>query len=277
MNGRAALVDTWRTIQVSADALQSVLNITADADIGTAHDNPVSFRAPAGTARLGLEFDAPLTRVLERNDYRESLITYQQDRRALVQSHDTLHKGIRALRRQLTLLRNDLEIRRRAVTIAIRQVDFTQTQLDAPVRPAQPGQRPPQFGSTTSQNLIFSSSSLRDTQTGFLQVFLDYYATRMRLMREMGTMLLDENGRWIESDSTSDIGATEIELTPDADANEELPPPIPQAWIDLLKILPDGDGPRHTPPVPPSSSYLTSRPTLPSGGSRVIERGGESG
>ena len=29
MNGRAALVDSWRQIQVNADALQSVLNVTA--------------------------------------------------------------------------------------------------------------------------------------------------------------------------------------------------------------------------------------------------------
>lgn len=254
MNGRAALVDTWRSIQVNADALQSVLTFTADADMRTARDNPVSFRAPASTARVGLEFDAPLTRLIERNDYREALINYQRDRRTLVQSHDALFKGVRALRRQLLLLKSDLEIRRRAVTIAIRQVDFTQTQLDAPVRPALPGQRPPQFGSTTSQNLIASSSSLRDTQSGFLEVWLDYYATRMRLMREMGTMALGEDGLWLDPVSESNENtppALDVErmLVP-----EDLPPPIPQAWIDLLRMFP------NHPQMPPQPNGVIRDP-----------------
>ena len=36
MNGRAALVDRWRLIQVDADALQSIVNITASGDLRTA-------------------------------------------------------------------------------------------------------------------------------------------------------------------------------------------------------------------------------------------------
>ena len=97
MNGRASLVDSWRMLQVNADALQSVLDVTVSGDIGTARDNPVSFRSPTASLRMGLEFDAPLTRLLERNDYREALITYQRNRRELIQSHDLLEKGLLAI------------------------------------------------------------------------------------------------------------------------------------------------------------------------------------
>ncbi|MEK6239647.1 MAG: hypothetical protein N2C14_33425, partial [Planctomycetales bacterium] len=85
MNGRAALVDQWRAIQVTADALQSVLNVTASGDVRTARNNPISFRAPTASLRMGLEFDAPFTRLLERNAYRESLIAYQLTRRDYIQ------------------------------------------------------------------------------------------------------------------------------------------------------------------------------------------------
>ncbi len=54
MDGRAALVDRWRTIQVNADALQSVLNVTAGGDLRTARNNAASFRAPHGLAASGL-------------------------------------------------------------------------------------------------------------------------------------------------------------------------------------------------------------------------------
>ena len=97
MNDRAALVDSWRSIQLNADALQSVLNVTADGDIRTARNNPVSFRSSKGNLRLGVEFDAPFTRLLERNNCRRAPIDYQRDRRDFIQSRDSLHLGLRGL------------------------------------------------------------------------------------------------------------------------------------------------------------------------------------
>ena len=129
MNARASLVDSWRSIQVNADALQSVLNVTAGGDLRTARNNPVSFRAPTANLRMGLEFDAPLTRLLERNSYRESLINYQQSRRGFIQSCDALHLGVRQLLREIEQLHESLEIQRRAVAIAIQRVDMTRAEL----------------------------------------------------------------------------------------------------------------------------------------------------
>ena len=197
MNGRAALVDRWRLIQVEADALQSVLDVTASGDLRTARNNPLSFRAPTGNVRVGLEFDAPFTRLLERNAYRESLIEYQRSRRDFIQSRDGLHLGIRELLRQIEQLRQNLEIQRRAVTIAIRRVDQTQLLLNPPRPAPQPGQRPP-INPTTAINLLSAQTSLRDTQNNFLNAWLDYYAARMRLYRELGIMELDPEGRWID-------------------------------------------------------------------------------
>jgi hypothetical protein len=230
MNGRAALVDQWRLIQIEADALQSVLNLTASGDIRTARNNPLSFRAPTGNARVGLEFDAPFTRLLERNAYRESLIEYQQSRRNFIQSRDSLHLGLRELLRQIEQLRQNLEIQRRAVTIAIRQVDQTQLSLNPPRPAPQPGQRPP-INPTTAINLLSAQTSLQNTQNNFLSVWLNYYAARMRLYRELGIMQLDAEGRWIdrpidgsEDDAPSGIDDPGLEELP-------LPPKISDEWI----------------------------------------------
>ena len=198
MNARAALVDQWRQIQISQNQLQSMLNLTAGGDISTAKNNPVSFRAPTGSLRLGLEFDAPFTRLLERNAYRETLIRYQRSRRGFIQSQDSLHLGLRALIRQIEQLRNNLAIQRRAVAIAIRRVDSTRANLYAPVPSRQPGQRVAQFGPTSAINLLSSLSSLRDTQNSFLRAWLSYYAARMRLMRELGIMELSDTGNWVD-------------------------------------------------------------------------------
>jgi len=238
MNGRAALVDSWRLIQFNADALQSVLNVTADGDIRTARNNPVSFRGSMGNLRLGLEFDAPFTRLLERNNYRQSLIDYQRDRRDFMQSRDSLHLGLRGLIRQIEQLRMDLEIQRRAVAIAIRRVDLTRAALYAPVRPPQPGQRPAQFGPTAATNLLTALSALRNTQNNFLSVWLSYYASRMRLARELGIMMLDHDGSWIDhpipnSSLDDSSGSDKSSL-----AELPLPPAVPTEWIELTDRLP---------------------------------------
>ncbi len=243
MNARAALTDSWRMIQFNADALQSVLNVTASGDLRTARNNPVSFRAPTGTLRLGLEFDAPFTRLVERNDYRQSLINYQQNRRSFIQSTDSLHLGLRELLRQMEQLRMNLEIQRRAVTIAIRQVDMTRARLDAPVAPPQPGSRPAQFGPTAATNLLSAQNALRDTQNRFMSVWLNYYAARMRLARELGIMRLDHEGTWIDeplpgSSRNEWVGGDSMVL-----GESPLPPALPNEYLELvdyMEPLPNG-------------------------------------
>lgn len=262
MNGRAALVDSWRAIEVTADALQSVLNITADGNLRTARNNPVSFRAPTGNVRAGLQFDAPFTRLLERNDYRQALIEYQRDRRRLIQSRDALQLGLRELLRQTSLLRENLETQRRAVAIAIRRVDVTQAELSAPVDPPQPGQTF-RGNPTTAINLLGAQQSLRDTQNAFLSVWLNYYATRLRLTREMGIMVLDEEGRWIEYPLPSNENA---ERSRDRVEREQAVPPNPDRFLNPERLgtepsLPDEDGIPEVPPEPmPNARWNSQQP-----------------
>ncbi len=225
MNGRAALVDRWRAIQIAANALQSDLSITGSGDVRTAKNNPVDFRAATSRLQLGVEFDAPLARLLERNGYRESLIQYQQNRRNLIQSQDSLQKGLRSLLRTLKQRRLQLEIQRRAVTIALRRVDQTQLSLLTPPPQGQPGARP-QINPTTAINLLSAQGSLQTSQNSFLAAWLDYYAARLRLYRELGVMQLDPSGRWIENSGGFGVSS-------DSDSMDSLPPPVPQEAMDV--------------------------------------------
>ena len=236
MNGRAALVDSWRQIEINANTLESVLNVTAGGDLRTARNNPVSFRAPAGSLRMGVEFDAPLTRLLERNAYRESLIRYQRNRRDFIQSRDSLHIDLRALLRNIQRTRRDLAITRRAVAIALRQVDQAQASLYAPVAPPRPGQRTAPFGPVTTRNIVGALQSLLRSQNQFLEGWLNLYADRMRLARELGTMQLAVNGEWVKRPLPGSPGA---DAAPPATA-PSLPPSVPPA------------PPGAAPPVPPA-------------------------
>ncbi len=227
MNNRATLVDTWRLIEFNANALESGLDIVFSGDVGTTGRNdPFDFSHTNGGLRAGLRFDAPFTRLNERNIYRAQLIAYQQARRRLIQFEDGVHQRLRANLRQLSQQRANLEIQRRAMAIAIRRVDERRENLNKPVAPAAPGAAPQQFGPTAARDLLDALSDLRSVQNNVMSVWLAYYASHMTLIRDLGVMQLDENGLWV----TQPLDQVE-RISPDECL---LPPAIPEQWFKDL-------------------------------------------
>jgi len=254
MNNRAALVDTWRLIEFNANRLKSDLSIEFDGDIRTVGNNPVRFRDSNGSLRASIQFDPPLTRLTERNNFRQQLIEYQQSRRQMIQYEDGVNQTLRQILRDIEQLRVNLEIQRRAVTIAIRRVDQTRETLSEPVPAPQPGQPPQALGPTAAQNLLFALSDLRNTQDNLMSVWLNYEAAVMRLYRELGIMAIDADGMWDRQP---------IFLAERLDASEDpLPPAVPSEWFEKLDAMPDvEDG--ELPPVPPAPPANGQGPQLP--------------
>jgi hypothetical protein len=228
MNNRAALVDSWRLIAFNANALESGLDFTFNGDLGTSGNNAAKFQAPTGNVEMGLRFDAPFTRLVERNNWVQSLIDFQRDRRRLITYQDSIYFSLRRDLRQLYQLDRNLEIQRRAVVIAVRRVDQTREVLAAPPPPVAPGEPANQLGPTAAQNLLTALADLRNSQNNFMSVWLNHYATRMVLYRDLGIMELDDNGLWIDRP----INAQEwIEKDP-----FPLPPSAPQEWLEAAGI-----------------------------------------
>ncbi len=138
MNARANLVDTWRLIEFNANDLESDLNFLFGGDISTVGDNPLDFRSATGRLRVGVQFDAPLTRIAERNNYRQALIEYQQSRRDYYAFVDRISQQLRAGLRQIELDQANFELRRAAVRVAIDQVEVTRLRLSEPPKPVLP-------------------------------------------------------------------------------------------------------------------------------------------
>ncbi len=228
MNNRAQLVDTWRLIAYNANALLSNFSLTFSGDLGTTGNNPAKYSGTTGALRVGVQFDPPLTRRLERNNFCSSLISYQQARRDLYQYYDGVNQTLRRILRTLKQLDNNLEIQRRAVVIAVRRVDQTRELLNKPPEPAMPGGAVVQFSPTAAQNLLFALSDLRNAQNNFMSVWLNHYAQRMILMREMGLMELDKDGLWI------DRPLSEIEFNEEEEVY--MPPSVPTEWFRLAGV-----------------------------------------
>ncbi len=240
MNARASLVDGWRLVEYNANALESDLSIVFSGDMKGDQDNPLKLTGAKGTLRAGLQFDAPLTRLLERNNFRQQLINYEQSRRGMITYEDGLLQGFRVALRTLEQRETNLEIQRRAVKIAIRRVDQTRQMLTKPPAPGQPAVLSP----TATQDLLSALAALRESQNNFMSVWLAYYAGRMSLMRDLGVMRLDENGLWI--DEPLEDALEEARENPTV-----LPPAVPEAWLrqagaelETVRLVPaEGAGP----------------------------------
>jgi len=203
MNARARLVDVWRQIEVSANALESDLDVVFEGDIRTDDNNPFRFRSSRGRLRAGVEFDSPLTRLAERNDYRATLIEYQRARRRFLLFEDRISQSVRNTLRIIELSQLNFELRRAAVHVAISQVDQARFRLNAPPRQGQQTQ----FGATTARDLVSALTDLLDAQNDFLNVWVNYEVLRMLLDFELGVMQLNEDGTWIDPGPITAEGA----------------------------------------------------------------------
>ncbi|MBS0208044.1 MAG: hypothetical protein JSS27_03725 [Planctomycetes bacterium] len=275
MNARSALVDNWRQIEFTANALRSGLNVSFAGDLRSINDVPFNFRDSTGRLQVGVTFDAPLTRYLERNDFREAIVDYQRARRAYMLFEDRVSQGLRATLRILRLNALNFELRRAAVITAVKTVDLARERLREPPRAAAAA-GVSTISPTTARDLVSALSDLLNAQNDFLSVWVNYESLRMSLDFELGTLRLDAQGEWIDPgkiDATRGMDADfsdapsghlswpdykhlvpeELPKTKPADA-EELPPKAPAVEELPKKPVPPpplpGDQPRPRPELP---------------------------
>ena len=194
MNARAKLVDVWRDAVLARDDLRSDLDLVLSGDVGSNRSDAGHFKPDEGKLSLGLEFDTPLSKLAERNDYREALINYQRARRDYLAYEDGTYRSLRNTARIARLSQLNFELARSAVRGAIAQVDLARLRLQ---QPPQPGKNA-QFGATTARDLVNALNDLLDASNGFLQVWVGYEALRMRLDFELGTMRLNNDRIWLD-------------------------------------------------------------------------------
>lgn len=191
MNQRANLVDRWRRLQFQADQLQAQLDVFFTGAIQNTTDNPFSFTKDSGALRAGFQFDTPLTRLQERNTYRQVLIEYQQARRSYYNFEDSVAAQLRGQLRQLASFQINFELNRLAVLEAARQV-MLNTFID------QEAQRTATTRVTAARDVVQALTDLLQAQNNFMLIFISYEVQRLQFDFNLGMMQLDDEGLWID-------------------------------------------------------------------------------
>jgi hypothetical protein len=199
MNARASLVDQWRLIEYNADNLESTLDLVFSGDItNDLNESRLQKSINTGQIKAGLRFDAPIVRLSERNTYRQTLLEYQQAKRNFYAGLDDISRSLRATLRTMQTNRLNFELQRLAVSVAARQNNYNNEILQL----TQSG------GATAARDTVSALSDLLNAQNNFLSIWVNYEVLRRSLDLDLGTMLMDEEGMWIDPGA---IGPDHIE------------------------------------------------------------------
>lgn len=233
MNVRGQLVDAWRKIKVTANSLLGFFNIDyhIDASSPLGHARPFDIGGSNTRHQLIFNWELPLVRIVQRNNYRSTLINYQQERRQLMSQEDTVVFNVRLeLRNLRAAAQNYEQIQKRQIELAYLQVDqalqaFSQPQ--APPGPAAvpnlvgPTAPPPQVGdpAALTTQLLNTQNSLLQAQNDLYSTWIGFLTTRMNYFRDLGIMPLDSRGVWI--DDVARCGCTDASLAPDRNPGAE--------------------------------------------------------
>ena len=192
MNSRASLVDSWRAIEVVADSLESTLDVVFSGDLQNANDNPFSLKAKTGRLRAGLQWDSPLTRMQERNQYRQVLIEYQQATRNYYRFEDGVWQTVRSQLRNIRYNQYNFELQRYAVRIAAQQITINEDlrQIRETLSLSS--------GPTAARDSVSALQDLLTAQNTFQGVWVFYEAQRRNLDQELGTIRVDADNIWVD-------------------------------------------------------------------------------
>ena len=195
MNTRAQLYDAWRQIRVTANALKGVFNVALTNQVFTppTTTNPFGFFSQAKQFSLVLNAELPLIRVAQRNTFRQAIIAYEQQRRALMSEEDFIKNQLRQDIRTMQQNYIQYEINKRNVVLNVRLKDQAFERIVAPPELAT-GQGLAQSANAAVQtsNLISFQWTLITSEIALTNQFATFQLARLTVYRDIGILPYDE-------------------------------------------------------------------------------------
>ena len=238
-NSLANVTDAWRNVEVDANQLQGFLNFIYNGNFAGSPNHNGLFRFDAGNTvqTFGLQFDAPINRRVERNQYRADQIQYQRARRAYMQNRDLVVQQIRLDMRNLVLWQRTFEVNREQILSAATQLESSEEEVRVPV----------DVNPAATLNLLQALSAVLTARNSLISTWVSYETARLSLYRDFDLMDIDANGVWTnENDPTAiNIALRNAEAAPAFSLTipariPDLSPGIPSDSTFYIDVEPGG-------------------------------------
>jgi len=152
--------------------------------VASAHLDDSDIDPDRGYYSALLSIDLPLERTAERNVLRNRLIDYRKRQRDRQQLEDEVKYQVRAEWRALREAYENMHIQNMALKVARRRVASTTLLLQA--------------GRIQMRDLLEAQDDLVQARNAVGEARVRYRIKTMELRRDLGTLTLDAQGKWLE-------------------------------------------------------------------------------
>ena len=177
--------DSKRKVMVAADRLKPDLLVFANARLDS--EPPTDYaKFDFSEYHLdgGVRLDLPFNRKSERNVYRQSLIFFERQLRALALFLDDLKRDLREDLRTLEVSRQTYDIQTRAKDLADRRVESSELSLQA--------------GRVQVRDVADAQTSRVQAYNRATAALVEYHLTRMRLLLDLGILKTAKEKFWLD-------------------------------------------------------------------------------
>ncbi len=172
--------DAGRRILVSEDALEMALDFTAALNVPSESGNGLNLDWSRVNWAAGFELDLALDKLVERNAYRSSLISFDLAVRSREQSEDQIAADVRSSLRNIQSAMDTYRIQTVAVDLAEKRVEATTDLYNA--------------GRVEALEKLDAQDSLLRTQLSLTDAIIGYHVARLQLLNDLEAVKLEPSG-----------------------------------------------------------------------------------
>jgi len=192
--------DAVRKVVVAADNLGPELDLVGGLEVGSTPEKEYGrLQFHRGTYSFGLIADLPLDRKEERNAYRETLITLQQQQRQYENDEDTIKLQVRQAYRDLEEAAESYRIQKNSLDLAEKRVESTTLLLEA--------------GRLTTRDLLEAQDALLQAQNSLTAALVNHAIAKLSFFRDIGVLQVRPDGMWVQAhEPVKPAGESELEI-----------------------------------------------------------------
>jgi hypothetical protein len=179
--------DALRGVLLAADGLGPQLNIRGNIGYESPDEQETDFqnlRFHEGIYNFGFDADLPLDRKMQRNVYRQALITLEQQQRQYEDDIDRIKLAVRGAYRQLQETSDRYNIQKNSLALAKERVEMNKVLLDA--------------GRVETRILLLSQDALLNAQDDVTAALVEHLSAKLSFYRDVGILQVRPDGMWEE-------------------------------------------------------------------------------
>lgn len=175
--------DKKRKVDVAENDLLPSLKLVADYSLKDQFYNRNSFEFDDYSAKAGLQLDLPLDQLAERNAFRKSRITFEQQLRSLMKTLDDLRDEVRTNVRTLDQNHQSYVINVKALVVARRELEKARLDMLA-------------GGNVSPRDILEAQTAVASAQNSVTQSFINFHTQRLKLLNNTGILDTGPNNWW---------------------------------------------------------------------------------